>query len=280
MHLHTNPSFTHPFRASASRAPLPPWTRSAPRRRFSIARSETMAARAPMSAWRSFVSFVLASALGATFAVLIDDARFPPAHRRTSRSEGGAASTVMQAAYFSLAHTRWAANVTDSLLVLGMDPNARDRRGQTALGVSVLNGRPDVASVLLCHGADPDRTDSRGNTALHWAADEGDTKMLRTLLDHGANANAADCQLRTPLHNAAQSGKLRAIELLLARGARADAVDARGCRARDLAFGARSKEALECCQDHLEEAAVGLVVTLWAAGVCAATLSLVLPRLP
>ncbi len=48
----------------------------------------------------------------------------------------------------------------------GVDVNARDGRGQTALYGAALQGYDDVVKFLLAHGADPKIKDQRGFTAL------------------------------------------------------------------------------------------------------------------
>ena len=141
-------------------------------------------------------------------------------------------------------------------IAIGVDIDARDRRGCTPLHFAVVAGRKNAASVLLENGADPEAVNDRGETPLFMAAANRDLELVIFLIALGANARATnkngstlmhiaasagdldlvkvaekhrlDCQQQTkqgytPLHFAAQSGNVRVLERLLAAGANPDA---------------------------------------------------------
>ena len=55
----------------------------------------------------------------------------------------------------------------------GLDINAADARGQTALHGAALKGYDQVVQYLLDHGAKPDIKDKRGLTPLDFALGRG-----------------------------------------------------------------------------------------------------------
>ena len=82
---------------------------------------------------------------------------------------------------------------------------------------------------LLQAGVDLDAQDAAGQTALHVAAELGYTPVVQELLGLGADPKVADHDLRTPLHLAViGENSVRGTSLLLGRGADPNARDAKG----------------------------------------------------
>jgi hypothetical protein len=91
------------------------------------------------------------------------------------------------------------AEATASLLEEGCDPNGRDSRGITPLGVAVGFNRLSVVKALLAAGADVELTDGKGNTALHYAAGYGRQEAAEMLLGAGAKTDPVNSDGQTPV---------------------------------------------------------------------------------
>jgi hypothetical protein len=100
--------------------------------------------------------------------------------------------------------------------VAAQDPGDELRRAASA---------GDLAKVkeLLDKGVDVNAANHYGGTALAFACDKGHTEVVRLLLERGANANAKDTFYNlTPIGWAAQKGHRDIVRLLLEKGAAAD----------------------------------------------------------
>lgn len=110
----------------------------------------------------------------------------------------------------------------------GMNPNATNKTGQTALVVAARYGREAMLSLLLAHGGDPDLKDREfGATPLIWSAVGGFTKIAAELLDHRADMEVReDRSGMSALHSAAAAGKTEVVDLFLERGMDVNSRDA------------------------------------------------------
>ena len=137
------------------------------------------------------------------------------------------------------------------LIAHGVDLDARDGHGMSALHLAAALGREDELKQLIAAGAAPDRRAADGQTPLgvalaagrrdladwlDWrgwrlprrplqasdvpaAAIVGDTDAVRRLLDLGLSVDAVDSQGCSALLRAAGGGHRALVDLLLARGA-------------------------------------------------------------
>ena len=88
---------------------------------------------------------------------------------------------------------------------------------------AVRGGSGDAAAALIAAGIDVDARQPDGATALHWAAERDDLALADRLLAAGADPDAANDYGVTPLFLAATNGSGAMIERLLAAGAAAGA---------------------------------------------------------
>jgi len=118
-----------------------------------------------------------------------------------------------------------------TLLEQGMDVNAREGDGTTALHWAALKGDAEVVGILLASGADLEAVTRNGDyTPLHMAAMEGHAEVARMLLAAGSQVEARTSSGGvTALHLAARVGKAETVAALLEHGAEVDSrEDARG----------------------------------------------------
>lgn len=104
-----------------------------------------------------------------------------------------------------------------SLLKQGVDANAAQADGMTALHWAAARGDASSVKTLVFAGARLETTTRNGNyTPLHLAAQAGRGAAVRALLESGANPNAATSSGgATPLHMAAAQGNIEAVNALL-----------------------------------------------------------------
>lgn len=99
------------------------------------------------------------------------------------------------------------------LLAAGVDVNAANSYGGTALAFACDKGRAEVVNLLLEHGADVNAKDRfYGATPLTWAVEKGHVEIVRALLAKGAEGETQ------ALTFAAAGGQAGVVKLILERG--------------------------------------------------------------
>ena len=76
-----------------------------------------------------------------------------------------------------------------AVLEYGVDPNSKDKHGNSILIVGAQNGSKAVVKTALRYGALINMTNSVGNTALHFASEFRFEKLRNYLIEKGANPN-------------------------------------------------------------------------------------------
>ena len=127
---------------------------------------------------------------------------------------GGTQSLVRVGVPFSASH--W--DVAVYLIDHGVDTNAKDKAGATALFIATLLHKTFLAETLLGAGASPNTANDLGQTPLMVAASRGSSFFVRLLLSRGADVNAKDAAGRTAL-DVTRDGEIKSI--LLEHGAKA-----------------------------------------------------------
>ena len=106
-------------------------------------------------------------------------------------------------------------------IAAGRDVNAKDKDGNTPLGMAALFGNLEVAQLLIESGADVNQVYGSRNTPLIAAANSGEAKVVELLLKHGADVHAFE-KSSGALSEAVGGdtvGHLKAARLLIAAGA-------------------------------------------------------------
>lgn len=110
-------------------------------------------------------------------------------------------------------------DVMEMLIEHGVDLNAVNVHGETALNLAIRRKSEDIVKSLLKHRADCEIAPNDGWKPLHSAVATGDVNMVRLLLDRGADANAVSGTGWTPLMFVADRGYDKIMKLLLEAGA-------------------------------------------------------------
>ena len=129
----------------------------------------------------------------------------------------------------------------NSLLAQGVNINAADERGWTALRGAAFIENAQVVKLLLDRKADPNiRTKDDGTTALHQAASSDDIEIVKSLLKAGADPNIRDSfSGMTPLMEAAGLGNVVATQLMIKNNADVNVYDKWGETVLDQVLEAR-----------------------------------------
>jgi len=119
----------------------------------------------------------------------------------------------------------------ETLLDAGVDINARNKDGVSALAYASDRGHMAIVKKLLANNADVNARSNIGSTALMNAAYMGHVKIVNMLIASGADVNAKSSSGTTALMNAAAHGFVEIVQILLAHDAYVDASDGCGLNA-------------------------------------------------
>nr|XP_006117860.1 NF-kappa-B inhibitor alpha [Pelodiscus sinensis] len=139
------------------------------------------------------------------------------------------------------------AEIAESLLKAGCDPEIRDFRGNTPLHIACDQGSLRAVSVLtqycqqhhLCSVLQS--ANYNGHTCLHLASIQGYLAIVEYLLSLGADVNAQEpCNGRTALHLAVDLQNSELVSLLVKHGADVNKVTYQGYSPYQLTWGRES----------------------------------------
>ncbi|MFZ6029725.1 MAG: ankyrin repeat domain-containing protein [Chloroflexota bacterium] len=109
-----------------------------------------------------------------------------------------------------------------TLINSGVDVNATNRHGHTALMMAAHQGHADIVKALVAAGADIDgRHSISGNTALIGAAHQGHVEIVQILVDAKAEVSIKNKGNGTALSEAVNQGHADVADILRAVGAQA-----------------------------------------------------------
>jgi hypothetical protein len=148
--------------------------------------------------------------------------------------------------------------VVKLFLAAGMDADARNRRGQTALMTAAgpWPGYADVLCVLLGAGADVNARDFEEQTALIYSAGMVNSRIMELLLSKGADVNAQTNKGWTALMMAARSGQANTVKVLLDAGADVHLKNDEGKTALAVAFRQEGNQVVPLLEKALKASGV------------------------
>jgi hypothetical protein len=120
------------------------------------------------------------------------------------------------------------------LLRLGVNINAYNEQGETALWLAARNHYTKMLARLLKKGGDINVKNAHGYTPLMMAARLGALGLVLMLLEKGANINVENADGNTALMIATMNGAFDLVKLLITRGADRNYMNHRGERAYDM----------------------------------------------
>jgi ankyrin repeat protein len=97
----------------------------------------------------------------------------------------------------------------------GMDCDAQNASGSTALMAAAKNGRIDVVNKLLAQKLNLNLQDKQGETALMWAAANNQVAVIKVLLTKGADTNLQDQSGWSALMKAVYQGNADCVQALV-----------------------------------------------------------------
>lgn len=127
------------------------------------------------------------------------------------------------------AAVKWSAfNTAKTLIALGVDVDAQNLSGKTALSDACRSAKKDMAILLIRNGADINATDATGRTVLMDAISSNNEEMVRLLLSYKANVQIQEMSGQNAYHEAALTGNIGIINLIRKAGGNPLGRDAAG----------------------------------------------------
>jgi ankyrin repeat protein len=127
--------------------------------------------------------------------------------------------------------------IVRELIPQGVNINAQENGGWTALMYAAAKGNLDIFQILLAAGADVNIKEHSGATALSESAYWGHLEIVNLLLSAGAEVNGIDNEEDSvPLIKAIYFGRIQIVKILLAAGANPHLRDENGKTSLEIAI--------------------------------------------
>ena len=86
-----------------------------------------------------------------------------------------------------------------TVLDLGVDPNSKDKHGNTIVIVGAQNCNKQIVKLALRYGGHINMTNTSGNTALHYCSEYGYVELGAYLMSKGASQDIINIKGYKPL---------------------------------------------------------------------------------
>jgi ankyrin repeat protein len=111
--------------------------------------------------------------------------------------------------------------VAIAVVAMAKDDGAQ-KRAEAEMIEAARWGRADEVAAAIEAGVDPNAKDDDGVSAIRWAAVEGNATVVEILVEAGADVDSADAHGVTPLMMAARWAHMRTVQVLVEAGADLD----------------------------------------------------------
>ncbi|TNV75415.1 hypothetical protein FGO68_gene15835 [Halteria grandinella] len=85
------------------------------------------------------------------------------------------------------------------VLELGVDPNSKDKYGNTIVIIGAQNGNKSIVKLALRFGGHINMSNTSGNTALHYCSEYGYVELGEYLISKGASVEIMNIRGYKPL---------------------------------------------------------------------------------
>ena len=140
-------------------------------------------------------------------------------------------------------------------LAAGVDVNVKMKNilATTPLHESVRNSRKEIVELLIAEGVNVNARDGSGETALYQAAHRGYLKLCKLLINNGADLNISTFKIRmehSPLYIAIRNRHADVAELLITSGADVNKKNKFGESPMDMAIHAKLQNIVNLLIEH------------------------------
>lgn len=114
------------------------------------------------------------------------------------------------------------------LLQAGTDPNSSNTAGITPVHIAAGGNSEQIMKLLIDFGGNLNSADSQGNTSVHFASANPDEEMIQLVVENSGDLNICNLSGESPLHWAVGNGNFFHVQILIDHGADLDIQDFSG----------------------------------------------------